>query len=54
MHARGRKVVAMKAAQRRGSGGILPEKSFKFRVSARPFPAFFLQDIFSKLISRKM
>ena len=41
VHARGRKVVAMKAAQPRGSGGILPQKSFKFRVSARPFPAFF-------------
>ena len=40
MYAAGRKVVAMKAAQPRGAGGILPE-IFKLRVSEMPFPAFF-------------
>ena len=45
----GRKVVSPKATQPCGSGGMLPKKIFKFRVSEILFQRF-RRDIFSKSI----
>ena len=49
----GEKLERRRRPSLKGSGGMLPQKSFNFRVLETPFPAF-SQDISGKFISRKM
>ena len=49
----GKKVVAPKATKPCGTGGMLPQKIFEFKVWEILFQRF-PRDIFSKLIRRKM